>query len=605
MRELINKQIIKGIYNAPDLEVIPRGAASDSLGFLTTLKGIELAKGKAILGNLQTGAGGVPALHFGYRADGIAVPFRQTLDAVQYYDTADMTWKDSITGLTSGFTGTFTDVVGLAGNFVFFWNRDGVWKIPCSSPASAVDMYDAAKNYKGNALFDSGRHYLWDREDDTTGLYLSNIDEANYTTVSNEALADVASGTLAFKAGGSTRTCFGVVITDTSSGEIFRDQLNGTLEGSLGGTGTINYATGAFTTTASGAGEADYQWENSNNGGVSDFTYSSPRVAGEGDVLRQDEGGDAIQRTHALEGSHFSFKKNRIYKLTLDDSDTTGNNRVFRTGVGIPSKGASTPTSSGIVFLNTFNPENPELNILERNPFGDNFNTRNLTPQFDYSKYVFDECVMDTFGDYVVFTGKTTDATANDRLFMVNLKLEGAVSVLPYHALSFAKDAGSLFIGDSLSDNVYQVLSGSDDDGNLIVGYWEGNEEEYGTEQLKRLRKVRFKGFIGKDQSYLVEVAYDNGAFQEVGTISGDGSYVDGGSPFLIGSDVVGSVLVGGEGAQVAYQYLKEFKVNTPKFRKRVWKITPQGLGYLSLTMIHDVDLMLYAAKLPAKYRGS
>lgn len=603
MRELVNKLINKGIYNAPDLEVIPKEAASDSLGFLTTFKGVELAKGKARLGNLTTGAGSTPALHFGYRADGIAVPFRQTLTAVQYYDSADLTWKDTITGLTAGFGGTFTDVVGLAGNFVFFWNRDGVWKIPCSSPESAVDMYDEAINYKGNALFDSGRHYLWDREQDTTGLYLSNIDEANYTTVSSEALADVSSGTLAFKGGGSTRTCFGVLITITGSGQIFRDLLNGVLEGDQGGAGTINYATGEYTTDDTGAGVADYQWENSNNAGVSDFRYSATRVAGEGDILRQDEGGDAIQRVHALESSHFSFKKQRIYKLTLDDSDTTGNNRVFRSGVGIPSKGASTPTSSGIVFLNTFSPENPELNILERNPLGDNFNTRNLTPQFDYSKYTFDECVMDSFGDYVVFTGKTAGATANDRIFMVNLKLN-AVSVLPYHADSFGKDAGSLFIGDSLSSNVYVVLSGSDDDGSLISAYWQGNEEQYGSEQLKRFRKVRFKGFIGKDQSYKVEVSYDNGAFQEVGTISGDGSYVDGGSPFLIGSDVVGSVLIGGEGEQVAYPYLREFKVNSPKFRKRVWRVVPQGLGYLSFTMIHDLDVLFYAAKLPAKYRA-
>lgn len=603
MRELVNKVINKGIYNAPNLEVIPREAASDSLGFLTTFRGIELVKGKARLGNLITGSGGVPALHFGYKANGIAQAFRQTATKVQYYDTSDSTWKDSITGLTSGNSGSFTNVVGLAGNFVFFFSRDGIWKIPVSHPASAVVMYDEAKNYKGNALFDSGRHYLWDREKDTTGLYLSFVDEANYTTVNNEALADVATGTLAFKAGGSVRTCFGVVITVTTSGQVFTDNLNGVLEGNQGGTGTINYATGAFTTNDTGAGLVDYQWENSNDGGVTDFTYGSPRVAGEGDVLRQDEGGDAIQQVHALESSHFSFKKQRIYKLTLDDADTTGNNRVFRSGVGIPSKGASTPTSAGIVFLNTFNAESPELHILERNPLGDNFNTRNLTPQFSYVGYTFDECVMDTFGDYVLFTGKSAGATANDRIFAVNLKLN-AVSVLPYHAQSFAKDAGYLYIGDSLSDNVYQVLSGSDDDGHEITAFWEGNEEEYGTEQQKRFRKVRFSGFIGVDQSYLVEVSYDNGAFQEVGTIAGDGSYVDGGNPHLLGSDIIGAILIGGESGEVAYFYIREFKINSPKFRKRVWKITPQGLGYLSVDMIHDVDIMFYTDKLPSKYRA-
>lgn len=603
MRELVNKTLNKGIYNAPNLEVIPREAASDSLGFLTTFKGVELVKGKQRLGNLLTGSGSVQSLHFSYTAAGTAQAFRQIGTKVQYYDSSDETWKDSITGLTAGNYGSFTDVVGLAGNFVFFFSRDGIWKIPVSSPASAVDMYDEAINYKGNALFDAGRHYLWNREDDTTGLYLSHIDEANYTTVAAEALGDVSSGNLAAVTSSDKRTAFGIEITVTGSGQVFTDDLSGGLTGDQGGTGTINYATGAYTTDDTGAGTVDYQWENSNDGGVTDFRYSATRVAGEGDVLRQDEGGDAIQQVHALESSHFSFKKQRIYKLTLDDSDTTGNNRVFRSGVGIPSRGASTPTSSGIVFLNTFNADSPELHVLERNPLGDNFNTRNLTPQFDYSDYTFDECVMDTFGDYVLFTGKTEGATSNDRIFVVNLKLN-SVDVLSYHADSFAKNAGRLYIGDSLSENVYEVLSGNDDDGHSITAHWTGNEEEYGTEQLKRFRKVRFAGFIAKDQSFLIEVSYDNGAFENIGTIAGDGSYVDAGNPHLVGSDVVGSSLVGGEGEEVAYYYMREFKINSPKFRKRVWRITPQGLGYVSMHMIHDLDIMLYSAKLPQKYRA-
>lgn len=603
MRNLINKSLNAGIYNAPDLETIPRSAARKSLGFLTTFKGVELAKGKVRLGNLSTGGGSTSALHFGYRVDSTAVAFRQISTAVQYYNSANLTWTNVITGLTSGNKGTFTNVVGLAGNFVFFFSRDGIWKIPVANPASAIDMYSEAINFKGNALFDAGRHYLWNREKDTTGLYLSHIDEANYTTVDDEALSDVSSGTLAFK-GSTTRSCFGIELTVTTSGQVFTDDLNGVLNGDQGGVGTINYATGAYTTDDTGAGTVDYQWEDSNNGGVTDFRYSATRVAGEGDVLRQDEGGDAIQQVHALESSHFSFKKQRIYKLTLDDTDTTGNNRVFRTGVGIPSMGASTPTSSGIVFLNTFNPDNPELHILERNPFGDNFNTRNLTPQFNYSGYTFDECVMDTFGDYVLFTGKTQGATANNLIFMVNLKLNNAVSVLLYHADSFAKDGGYLYIGDSLSNNVYQILSGNDDDGGLVTAYWEGNEEEYDTESLKRQRKVRFKGFIAKDQSFLVQVSYDNADFQTVGTISGDGSYVDGGSPYLIGSDIVGAILVGGNIEDTVYPYIKEFKINSPKFRKRVWRIVPQALGYMSLTMIHDIDILLYEEKLPTKYRG-
>jgi hypothetical protein len=612
MRELVNKVINKGIYNAPDLEVIPREAASNALGFVTTFKGVELARGRVRIGNLLTGSGRVLAEHFGYKPNGTAVHFRQIDTKVQFLSAG--VWTDSITGLTTGVSGTFTSVTGLAGNFVFFFSRDGIWKIPVANPLSPVDMYDAAKNFKGKAIFDVGRHYMWDIEKDQTGLYLSYIDKATYTTVSNESIGTgdgvtkTFNATLAFKAGGATRTCFAIA-ADDGGVETFIDKLDGSLEGSLGGVGTINYATGAISITFNTAPlaladiQVDYQWENSNNGGVTDFTHSATRTAGQGDVLRQDEGGDAIQVVHPLESSHFSFKRQRIYRLTLDAADSTGDNRVFRSGVGIPSHGASTPTSSGIVFLNTFNVDNPELHVLERNPLGDNFNTRNLTPQFDYSDYLWDECGMTSFGDYVVFSGKTLNSTKNNRLFLVNLKLD-SVDILPYEANTFAKDAGFLYAGDSLSNNTYQILSGFDDDGQPITGNWDSNEENYDTEQLKRARKVRAKGLIVPDQSYDIEISYDGGAYQNVGTIEGTGSYVDSGNPVLIGSNMVGQKTVGGEGEQVTvYPYLHEFKVNTPKFRKRTLRVVPQGVGYMSIEMLHDLDILLYDQKLPQKYR--
>lgn len=45
----------------------------------------------------------------------------------------------------------------------------------------------------------TARMVMWDLANDKSGLYGSYIDEANYTTVNTEALADTASGTLAFK----------------------------------------------------------------------------------------------------------------------------------------------------------------------------------------------------------------------------------------------------------------------------------------------------------------------------------------------------------------------------------------------------------------------
>jgi len=44
---------------------------------------------------------------------------------------------------------------------------------------------------------------------------------------------------------------------------------------------------------------------------------------------------------------------------------------VYRRNMGVPSMGAAVSTGKGIVFMNTANPERPELTILQRNQLGD------------------------------------------------------------------------------------------------------------------------------------------------------------------------------------------------------------------------------------------
>jgi hypothetical protein len=179
-------------------------------------------------------------------------------------------------------------------------------------------MYEAAKNFKGYGLIDKGRTILWGRAEDPTGLYGSRIDAQSgtvYTTVAGEVTVSLG-GTLAFKAGGARRTCFGILMT--IGAQTFTDNFNGILTGSGGATGTINYMTGAYTVTLAGIGTVSYQWEDSNALGVTDFTRSATRLASEGFVFRQDAGGDAIKTVIVSDGSYFSIKANSVYTLTLN-----------------------------------------------------------------------------------------------------------------------------------------------------------------------------------------------------------------------------------------------------------------------------------------------
>lgn len=605
----------KGIHNlVKDGELVPVAAATEALNWVTFDDRIELMRGRALLG-AEGSSGGVKGDIIAYKHDGSSVRFRKINTRIQY-KVGSGAWTDVITGLTEAADYTFAPYTSLAGTFVYIGGVDGLYKIHIANPGSYSTLYDETKNYKGQIMIDTARMFLWDREEDKTGLYLSHIDPqgSNYTTVSGETIdtgdgaATNFTGTLAFKAGGSTRTCFAISITDGT--ETFTDDRLGTLTGDQGGTGTINYTTGAYDITFDTAPtnlqdiDADYQWEDSNTDGVTDFTFSGTRLAGEGDVFSQDIGGDAILTVKPFEGKQYSIKERSAYELFLTNDDTNATNQVYRQDIGVPNERAAVSTSKGIIFMNTANPEKPVLTILERNPIGDNLLPRILVPHFDFSPYVYDECVVETWGEYVVMSAKTSGASVNNRTFLINLRQE-TVDVTYYGANTFTKDGGILYAGDSFSDTHYEFFTGFDDDDFTIdPNYWVGRDEKYGLDNLKKVKKLRLKGQIGKDQVYKVYAAYDGGGFEHVGTIRGDARYVDTTRPYTIGSSMIGTNEIGGGGSgATAYDYYAELKLKTPKYKSRQLKFEATGLGYLSIYNTTDFDIRIFEEKIPKRFR--
>lgn len=612
-REQKIKTYNKGIYSALDAENLPPDAASDAKNFVSKLNGLELVRGSELLGDLVTGAGGIYGLHVAYTATGTRRIFRKNSTKIQYLNGS--TWTDVVTGLTADSHYTFTDVSNLAGLFVVASGVDGIYAIPTANPASYQSMYNATYNQKGKSIFDAGRSLMWDVAKDKTGLYLSKIDTATYTTVSAENIGTGNGSAVTFtdtlvQATG-TRFVFGITATDGT--ESFTDNLDGTLTGSAGGTGIINYVTGAISVTFNDAPAnlqaitCTYQWWDPNTGGFSDYRKSATRVAGEGVTFRQDIGGDAILNVIPLEGSYFSFKKKSVYQLTLSDDDTTASNKVFRQNVGIPHWRAVVATSTGIVFINTANPDGARLEILKRNLTGDSFDSLELAPQFKWGDYDYSEAALSIYGDYVVVACKDVngDSAANNRVILVNMKLNPvAVDVTHFHANCFAVDSDTFFAGDSLSGNVYTIFSGFDDDDQPIEAYFITHKDTLGTEALKRIRKKRIRGVLSADQGFELYASYDDAAFELVGTVESTGNYVDAASPETVGSSMIGAGGIGGESDGVdVYAFLMEMNVKSPKFRQVRWKIVPTGLGYLRINHMHDFDVLMYEEKLPKKYR--
>lgn len=603
------KQFSKGVHTMLNPEIIPEEALQDSQNWYSINGVMKLINGKTAIGSVGT-LGAIYGEIFGYKVDGTTVHWRKNSTAIQYFDGT--TWQNTVTGLTADSDYTFANYSSLAGTFTYAFGVDGIYKFHNANPGSYCSMYDSAKNFKGYALIDRGRAILWNRERDKTGLYGSWIDNQAgvsgstgvYTTVSGEALADVATGTLAFKAGGATRNCFGVTITDTSSGEVFTDNYDGTLTGSISGTGTINYITGAFTITGqSGAGTADYQWENSNLRGITDFSKSATRLAGEGFQFPQDEGGDAIITVKiGQDGAYYSLKGTSCYRLELDATDTNATNEVYRKEIAVQSLRGAVSTGGGIVFMNMANPENPEMTILVKN-ITDNVEPKILFRHFDFSRYTFDDCTMDTYDRYVLVACKSSGAVNNDTILLCDIQNK-TVDITNYYARTFARDAGLLYCGSSLTQTVYNLFSGYDDEGDSISNYFITRDELFGSERLKKYRKLRLKGNISPDQSYEVYINYDDSGFQLVGTIVGSASYVDYTSSQSIGGYEIGNSQIGGDDVTNIYPYFAEIKLKkVPKFRKRSLKFIAKEIGYVDINYIQDYDLQTFEQRIPTRFR--
>lgn len=604
---MLNREIKlfkSGTQTRLDSEVIPTDAASSSQNWVTVDGALELVRGKIIIGS-DLGTGKIQGHIFGYKVDGTKVQWQKSGTEIRYWDGSS--WVAVVTGLTSTAEYTFANYSSLAGAFTYAFGADGIYKFNNANPGSYCSMYDSSKNFKGNAIIDKGRTILWNRTEDKTGLYGSKIDLQNstvYTTVAGEATTSLT-GTLAFKAGGATRNCFGVQITITANGEVYTDSYLGTLTGSLGGTGTINYITGAYTLSNPGVGTAGYKWEDSNIKGVTDFSHAEPRIAGEGFRFPQDEGGDAIVAVQiGTDGNYYSLKTQSVYQLAIDPDDTTATNQVYRRNIGTSSLRGSVATGKGVVFMNLANAADPQLTILQKNQLGDNIEPVNLFQQFKFADYYYDDCAMKTWDRFIMVACRTRASAENDTILLCD-QTQKSVDVVQYSGRTFADDGLSVYMGSALSRAVYQIFDGFDDDGDIVENAWVSKSESYGDARLKKVRKLRLRGLIDPNQSYEIYANYDGAGFSLIGTVLGTGDYVDESDGTAIGEEGIGQSPVGGGSItdRIAYPYYLSLRIKTPKFRVRQWKFKALGYGYVNIQSIMDEDIFMYEFKIPPRFR--
>jgi hypothetical protein len=136
----------------------------------------------------------------------------------------------------------------------------------------------------------------------------------------------------------------------------------------------------------------------------------------------------------------------------------------------------------------------------------------------------------------------------------------------------------------------------------MAVGFARALRYQIG-ERLKKFRRFKVKGLIDPNQVLQVYMAFDGSGFQLMGTIRGNGAYVDYTNPQAMGSNILGTTQIGGSTVTTSYPFFTEFPVKMPKFRTRKIKITATGIGYCEVQFISDWDIMVFEQRLPTRFR--
>jgi hypothetical protein len=378
--------------------------------------------------------------------------------------------------------------------------------------------------------------------------------------------------------------------------EIFTDNLDGTLSSTLGGTGTINYATAAYSVTfntapISGTPIVDtFLTEDSVNTGVFDYTVPASRTNGQGLIELQAAGGGPIQAVVPLAGTDYCLHEFDIWQLYLSADDTKASNVIYRKHVGLSNWRACAPTATGILILDNFTSAIPRIRELSLQYTITSLNPLvvpvSISDQLDLTPYTFDKTVIVFWGHYylVFMKGQTNgkpDPT-NDVCFLYNT-MSATWDKLDYAATVAAIYYGTLIVGDTLSPNLFTLFSGYDDDGQIINNYYTSAPDGFGIRGQKRFNKFRIKGLIGVSQSFDVYFSYDGAPFVKTATISGSGSYVNKGNPTSVGGYTIGSNIYGGSPTQYANPFEVEFSVGSPRFEYVQYKFVATNIGYVGI----------------------
>ena len=173
--------------------------------------------------------------------------------------------------------------------------------------------------------------------------------------------------------------------------------------------------------TTGGNITTDYEWEDSTNTGIADFTKSGTRTAGQGFIFRQDDEGGALQNVMTFVNTEYCFHKLRTWALNITTDDTNSTNLPWRDKVGIPNWRAAVDTGDGIYYIDDVDENNPILRIVSYDNQAISIIPIPISEErLNLSGYLFDKAACIEWNDYILFACRTSDSTINNRVIAYN-----------------------------------------------------------------------------------------------------------------------------------------------------------------------------------------
>jgi hypothetical protein len=619
-RQHITSEFSLGWVNAFSDDKIKDGAASDVLAWRCLEDRISLTGGYQQVGE-DTPTAATQNIFSATKPDGTLVLWKKN-GAKLYAKDGSAAWSEVGSSLFG--TAAASDICSFVlwesfnGSWVFVSSpNSSLWKIPVANPTSTVE-YPAA-GYKGYLAIIKSRLWVWNwptdgGSADLTGFQGSyqppaDIGDAHYTAVAAESIGTgngatvTFTDTLNFKAGGATRNCFSVSVTDGT--ETFTDNGSGTLTSSAGGTGTINYATGAISVTFDAAPAnlqsvtADYTWENEASGGLADFsTLSATAGDGMAHYLRQDTGG-AMRQAYEFNGQAYCVHERAVYRVTFDEYGDPNSNLVWRTGAGTSRVLGAIPTAEGIYFIDDSDPEKPNIRVITLDQKNQ---AEVICPSITDEKLDLSGWTVTALGRHSnLIVAAAEEPTGEDRLLALERRL-GSWTKHPYPATCFTSYGDDLVHGDS-AGYAWTTFDGTDADGFTPTNYWEGAQSEVGYTGLKRIKALWLGGNIAPSQQVTVSVSNDDGGYAELGTLSGDGSYVIGELLGEIGADEIGTIELGGSEGDTMRPFRVSFPYTPDRFATSKVRVEATGVGGVEINEIVHHAVKHHGKRLPTKFR--